>query len=165
MKITAKARYALRILLDLAVYGEEKPRTIREIAQSQDISEKFISRIVVTLRRGGLIGSVRGVQGGLRLARFPESVTLLEIVECMDGPVSLLECLSRPGRCPRQGRCVAEDVWRRVNDDMVASLRGIRLSEIVERYRERRAGPGADSGSGSRRAEGVGIPRRPRPGL
>ena len=63
MKITAKARYALRILLDVAVYGEQKPRTIRQIAQSQGISEKFISRIVVPLRRAGFLSSVRGVQG------------------------------------------------------------------------------------------------------
>ena len=136
MKVTAKTRYALRIMLDVAVFGADKPRTIREIATSQSISEKFISRIVVTLRRGGLLGSLRGIQGGLRLAREPEQTTLLDIVECMDGPVSLLDCLSTPGKCPRQGRCAAEDIWRRVNDSLAESLRGIRLSDLVAHYRD-----------------------------
>ncbi len=71
MKITAKSRYALRVLLDLAVSGAKGPRTIKEIASSQGISEKFISRIAVPLRRAGLVTTERGVKGGLRLARFP----------------------------------------------------------------------------------------------
>ena len=135
MKITAKARYALRILLDVAVYGDRKPRTIREIAKSQGISEKFISRIVVPLRRAGFLSSERGVQGGLRMARFPEQITVLDVVTAMDGPVSILECLSRPHRCSRQGHCAAEDVWRQVNDGISAALRAVRLSDVVARFR------------------------------
>ena len=76
MKITAKSRYALRVLLDLAVSGTDSPRTIKEIAASQRISEKFISRIAVPLRRAGLVATERGVKGGLRLARFPAKITL-----------------------------------------------------------------------------------------
>ena len=136
MKITAKARYALRILLDVAVYGEQKPRTIRQIAQSQGISEKFISRIVVPLRRAGFLSSVRGVQGGLRMARFPDRITVLDVVTAMDGPVSILECLTHPNRCPRQGRCAAAEVWGQVNDGISAALRSVRLSDVVNRYRQ-----------------------------
>lgn len=140
MKVTAQSRYALRILLDLALYGEQGPRTMHEIAASQSISEKFISRIVVSLRRAGLLESVRGGRGGLRLARLPESITMLDVVEAMDGPVSLLACLTKPHACPKQGRCAAEDAWRLVNDGLVATLRGIQLSDIVERHRRRSLG-------------------------
>ena len=135
MKITAKARYALRILLDVAVYGDRKPRTIREIAKSQGISEKFISRIVVPLRRAGFLSSVRGVQGGLRMARFPDQITVLDVVTAMDGPVSILECLSHPNRCSRQGHCAAEEIWRQVNDGISETLRSVRLSDVVDRFR------------------------------
>ena len=108
MKITAKSRYALRILLDLAVHAGPDPRPIKEIAASQGISEKFISRIAVPLRRAGLLATERGVKGGLRLARFPAKITLFDIVTATDGPLALVHCLARPGACKRQGRCAAE---------------------------------------------------------
>ena len=136
MKITAKARYALRILLDVAAYGDRKPRTIREIAASQGISEKFISRIVVPLRRAGFLHSVRGVQGGLRMALAPERITVLDVVTAMDGPVSILDCLTHPRRCARQGHCAAAEVWGQVNDGIVAALRAVRLSDVVSRFRQ-----------------------------
>lgn len=140
MKVTAKSRYALRILLDVALFGDERPRTIHEVADSQSISEKFISRIVVPLRHAGLLSSVRGGHGGLQLARLPEQITVLDVVEAMDGPVSLLACLTRPRACPKQGKCAAEDVWRRVNDGVVESMRAVRLSDVIARHRRRMLG-------------------------
>ena len=131
MKITAKSRYALRILVDIAASGGEWPRTIKEIAASQGISEKFISRIAVPLRRAGLLATERGVNGGLRLARFPDKITLLDIVTATDGALSLVRCLSRPGVCQRQGRCAAEKAWGRVNDALSAALRRVKLSDVV----------------------------------
>ncbi len=135
MKITAKSRYALRILLDLAANGGEKPRTIRDIAASQGISEKFISRIAVPLRRAGLVATERGVNGGLRLARFPAKITLLDIVEATDGPLALVHCLASPGVCKRQGRCAAEKAWGGVNDALAAALRLTKLSDVVAEER------------------------------
>ena len=131
MKITAKSRYALRILLDLAASGKDGPRTIKEIAASQGISEKFISRIAVPLRRAGLVSTERGVRGGLRLARFPAKITLLDVVEATDGPLSLVHCLARPGVCKRQGRCAAEKAWAGVNDALSAALRRTTLADVV----------------------------------
>ena len=89
MKITAKSRYALRVLLDIAMADNSEPRTIGEIAESQSISEKFISRIVVPLRRAGLLDSERGARGGLRLARQAEAITLFEIVTAMEGTIAM----------------------------------------------------------------------------
>ena len=131
MKITAKSRYALRILVDIAASGGKGPRTIKEIAASQGISEKFISRIAVPLRRAGLLATERGVNGGLHLARFPDKITLLDIVTATDGALSLVRCLSRPGVCQRQGRCAAEKAWGRVNDALSAALRRVKLSDVV----------------------------------
>lgn len=132
MKITAKSRYSLRILLDIALSGGDAPRTIKDIAASQMISEKFISRIVVPLRRAGLLITERGINGGLRLARFPENITLLDIVQATDGTISLLRCLTRPGSCPRQGRCAAETAWEKVNNAFIEALRSQTLAEIIE---------------------------------
>ncbi len=131
MKLTAQTRYALRILVDIAANGGKSPRPIKEIAASQGISEKFIARIVVPLRRAGLLASARGVRGGLLPGRFPEKTTLLDIVEATDGPLAIAACLARPGICPRQGRCSAECAWRRVNDALADALRSVTLADIL----------------------------------
>ena len=141
MKITAKSRYALRVLLDIAANGGKGPRTIKDIAASQGISEKFISRIVVPLHRAELVTTERGVKGGLRLARFPEKITLLDIVVATDGPLSLVHCLARPGVCPRQGRCAAEKAWGDINDALSSALRSKTLAEVVAE--DRRLTPSA----------------------
>lgn len=135
MKITAKSRYALRILLDIAVHDKGEPRTIKEIAASQGISEKFISRIAIPLRKAGMVSTERGVNGGLRLARFPKDITLLDIVQSTDGPLALLNCLARPGTCARQGKCAAENAWSKVNKTLSESMRSIALSDVIADYR------------------------------
>ncbi|MBR6022095.1 MAG: Rrf2 family transcriptional regulator [Kiritimatiellae bacterium] len=146
MKITAQARYALRILLDIATHGGAEPRSIKEIAASQGISEKFISRIAVPLRRAGLVATERGAKGGLRLAKRPENVTLLAIVEAMDGPLALVPCLARPGACARQGACAAERAWGKANGALAAALRETTLEDVAEdeRRMEREGDGGAE---------------------
>jgi Rrf2 family protein len=144
MKITAQSRYALRTLLDVALHGGEGWRAIKEIAVSQGISEKFISRLAVPLRRAGLLETGRGSKGGLRLARFPDKITLLEIVEAVDGPLALVHCLARPGDCERQGKCAAERAWSGVNDALAAALRRVTLADVVAEQRRL----GTDGASG-----------------
>ena len=135
MKITAKSRYALRILLDVATHGDGSLRTIRQVAETQGISEKFISRIAVPLRRAGFISTTRGVNGGFRLARLPSKITLLSIVEAIDGPLALVHCLARPGVCGRQGACAAEIAWGKVNEALAEALRGVTLQDVIENHR------------------------------
>ena len=94
MKISTKGRYGLRILLDLALHAKESPRQMKEIAQSQQISEKYISRLILSLNKAGLIISLRGAKGGLQLAKPPKEITLLDIIEAMEGPVCIVECVA-----------------------------------------------------------------------
>ena len=105
MKISTKGRYGLRILIDLATHDPEKPRLLKDIAQSQLVSEKYLSRLVLDLRRAKLIRSVRGSKGGFYLARSPETITLLEILETMEGPISVVGCATSPGQCNRRTPC------------------------------------------------------------
>lgn len=136
MKVSAKARYGLRILLDLALFAGEKPRSIKDIAKSQQISEKFSSRLMIELRRAGLVSSVRGTQGGFRLARNPEQVTLLDVVETMEGPIHLLDCLGEPEVCPRHEHCSITRIWGEVNQTLVEKLSSITLQNVIDRYLE-----------------------------
>lgn len=136
MKISAKARYGLRILLDVALHETHaRPRTIKEIADAQGISEKFISRIVVPLRERGMIKSERGKLGGFRLAQAPSDITLLAVIETLQGPVSLVDCVADKAGCVRSGTCVARSVWKDVNTAVRAALRGMTLETVLERVR------------------------------
>ena len=136
MKISAKARYGLRILLDVALHETHaRPRTIKEIADAQGISEKFISRIVVPLRERGMIKSERGKLGGFRLAQAPSDITLLAVIETLQGPIPPVACAADKARCVRSGTCVARSVWTDVNTAVRAALRGMTLETVLERVR------------------------------
>ena len=137
MKISTKGRYGLRILIDLATHDPGKPRLIRDIAQSQQISEKYISRLVIDLRRAKLIRSVRGINGGFHLAKAPEQITLLEILETMEGPISVVDCVRSPEKCKRQSLCPARDIWQQLNDGIRELTQKITLDDILNAYRQR----------------------------
>ena len=134
LKISAKARYALRILLDVAVNASEKtPRTGAAIAQAQQISEKFLSRIVVVLRRKGLLRSVRGNVGGFRLAMSPDDIRLIDVIEAVQGPLAIIDCLLPGAACSRQDTCAARRVWADVNATLVSTLSKVTLASILRR--------------------------------
>lgn len=137
MKISTKGRYGLRILIDLATHDPGKPRLIRDIAQSQQISEKYISRLVIDLRRAKLVRSVRGVNGGFHLAKLPEEITLLEVLETMEGPISVVDCVRSPEKCKRQSLCPARDIWQKLNDGIRELTKKITLDDILNAYRQR----------------------------
>ena len=134
MRITAKARYGLRILMDIAVNERpERPRTIKEISEAQGIGEKFISRLVVSLRENGMIHSERGRDGGFRLAKAPSDITLLDVIEALQGPISVVDCVGCPRNCDKTKKCVASSIWVDVNSAIRSSLAGITMEKIMAR--------------------------------
>ena len=134
LKVSAKARYALRILLDVAARASKQtPRTGAAIAQAQQISEKFLSRIVVTLRKKGMLRSVRGNVGGFQLAMSPDDIRLLDVVEAVQGPLAILDCLAPGVSCPRQTTCLARRVWADVNASFASTLAKVTLASILRR--------------------------------
>ena len=142
MKISTKGRYGLRILMDLAIHQSEKPRLIRDIAKSQQISEKYISRLVIALRKAGMIRSVRGVNGGFHIAMKPEDITLLDVIEVMEGPLSIVDCVSAPKKCAHNANCAPREVWCKLNDDIRNLMRGTTLADILAAYDRQNAKDG-----------------------
>ena len=134
MKISTKGRYGLRILMDLALHQSDKPRLIRDIAKSQQISEKYISRLVIALRKAGMVRSVRGVNGGFHLAMKPEDITLLDVIEVMEGPLSIVDCVSAPKRCKLSENCAPREVWCKLNEDIRDLMRGTTLADVLASY-------------------------------
>lgn len=144
MKISTKGRYGLRILLDLVLHTGDSPRMIRDIAQTQQISEKYVGRLILDLRRAGLVESVRGAKGGYRIKKLPETLSLLDIVEVMEGPVRVVECLEHPKNCNRIYHCAVRDMWNGINDDIRAALSKMMFKTIVEKQTSKDENSGND---------------------
>ncbi len=125
-------------MIDLAIHTGEGLVLLRDIAARQEISEKYLWQLIVPLKTAGLIASVRGSHGGYRLARDPATVTLLDIICTLEGPLSIVDCVQYPESCSRADTCVSRDVWSEVSDKIQDMLKSLTLADMVERSRGRR---------------------------
>lgn len=136
MKISTKGRYALRFMLDLAIYGNGKYLPLKEVSARQEISLKYLEQIVAQFSKLGFLDSVRGPQGGYRLARDPRDYTVGDILRCSEGSLAPIACLEHePNTCPRQAVCGTLSFWKglgRVIDEYVDS---VTLADLVEEQR------------------------------
>jgi Rrf2 family protein len=132
MKITVAVDYGIRALQYLARQKPGKVCLISEISREQDIPVKFLAKIMQSLSKGNLVKSYRGVKGGFTLSRPPEEVTLRDAVECLEGPVSIIGCLSQPGKCVRSATCLVRPAWQDAQDQMLNALEKTDLKSISE---------------------------------
>lgn len=120
-------------------YGEG-PIELKEIARKQDISIKYLEQVIIPLRTAGLVKSVRGSKGGYSLARPPSAVCLNEVVEILEGPINLVDCITDPRACKRSSGCVTRDIWGEVSAALQGVLKSITLGEMVRRRIEKESG-------------------------
>jgi len=139
MKISTKGRYALRLMLDLAFYGEkEEYISVKTIAQRQDISEKYLEQIVSKLSKADYVKSIRGAQGGYKLAKEPKDYTVGMILRQIEGNLSSVSCLAdNPNKCRRCNNCVTIDVWQQINDAVDQVIDNITLQDLLEKQKNR----------------------------
>ena len=135
MKISTRARYGLRLMVDLAMKYGKGPIYLKDVSRSQEISEKYLSQIIIPLKAAGLVKSFRGAHGGYTLAREPEKINLLEVVSTLEGTLNLVECVTNPQECSRISNCAAQDVWCQVAKAMAQTLGALTLADMVERQR------------------------------
>ncbi len=122
MQITRQADYAVRAVLYLAQLGAEQRAATSQIAQEQSIPPSFLAKIVSQLSVAGLLQTSRGARGGVSLARPPEQISLLEVVEAIDGPILLNECVSNTGACQFGETCPMKPVWCDAQSELVERL-------------------------------------------
>ena len=135
MKISTRGRYGLRILIDIALYDlASKPRMVREIAENQGISEKYISHLIIDLRKAGFIKSIRGAGGGYRLAKSPQQIKLLDIIEVMEGTINLVNCTEKNQICQRSVLCPAKDIWLQISQEFRTVLAKYTLQDFLNHY-------------------------------
>ncbi len=137
MKLSTRARYGVRLMLALAQnYGKE-PVYLKDIARQEEISEKYLSLIIMPLRGIGLVNSVRGAYGGYNLAKDPSRITLKEIVDILEGDCSLVDCVKDPSSCPRVSTCVSRDVWAAIGGKISDTLSSITLETMLRMDQEK----------------------------
>lgn len=135
MKLSTKGKYGLRAFIDLAVCAEDQPVSLTCIAQRQDISISYLEQLMAKLKKAGLVKSVRGVNGGYRIARPADEISVGDVLRALEGDLTPVEC---PGidndsttHCNGSSQCVSKIVWKRINDSINDTVDSIYIGELV----------------------------------
>jgi len=140
LKLSTKSRYALRAMMELAIREGTGTVQLREVAKAQRISPKYLEQLTIPLHHAGLVLTERGPNGGYQLARPANAITALEVVEAVEGPLHLLECLYRARACDRAGACAARELWCEVEEAITGVLGRTTLLDLRERQQAALAG-------------------------
>ena len=139
MKISTKGRYALRLMLDLAEHQEDGFIALKDIAQRQDISKKYLEQIVSILNRAGFVRAIRGPQGGYRLVRKPSEYTAGMVLRLTEGSLAPVSCLDyEENDCPRQETCGTLELWKRLDDAIKSVVDSVTLEDLVDWQRQKK---------------------------
>lgn len=134
MKISTKGRYALRMLIDLAEQRDNGFVALKEIAERQGISKKYLEQIIPVFNRSGILMTNRGFQGGYKLAKNPDEITVGEILRNTEGSMAPVACLEQtPNQCERCNECITLPVWEGLQSVVNEYLDSITLQDILEK--------------------------------
>ncbi len=131
MQITRQADYAIRAVLHLSRIGNGQRASTSQIAQEQSIPPSFLAKIVSQLSVSGLLQTSRGARGGVSLARSPRDITLLEVIEAIDGPILLNECVADEANCAFSEDCPLRPVWCDAQAELVKRLKSTNFGQFV----------------------------------
>ena len=145
MKLSTKGRYGLRALIDLALYGEEEAVSIQSISARQQISDSYLEQLVRKLKKAGLVTSVRGAQGGYRLAKPAGEISVGDVLRALEGSIEAVSCgVENNANCLGKDLCVARYVWEKVNKSIQETVDSIMISQLVEESRRIQEKAGSD---------------------
>lgn len=134
MKISTRGRYALRIMLDLAINNTGEYIPLKTIAERQEISGKYLEQIIPALSKAGMVMSIRGSQGGYRISTRPEECTVGTIIRCLEGGLGPVSCVEDENCCDRADKCVTIEVWQQIKNAVDDVVDNITLQQLVDRY-------------------------------
>jgi len=130
----------MRALVEVALAGDE-PVSLRTVAERQDLSQQYLEQIFASLRRAGIVESVRGARGGYRLARPVDQIDSLEVVQLLEGSLAPVACLDENESCVRVGACSTESLWRQVDQAVRQVLGSTTLADLVAERKRREYAP------------------------
>ncbi len=142
MKISTRARYGTRALLDLALNGGKEPVLLKGIAERQEISLHYLEHLVAPLVAKGIVRSTRGAHGGVWLAKLPRDIRLSEVIQLFEGSMAPVECVDKPEVCRRSKACATRDVWRELKNAIDGVLDSVTLQDLVDRQKQKEKSEG-----------------------
>lgn len=137
MKLSTRAKYGARALLDLALHSNQEPVPLKDIARRQNISLHYLEHLISPLVATGIIASTRGAKGGLQLARPPREIKFSEVIQLLEGSITPVECIDNPESCPRYDTCVTRDIWDEMKKAIDRVLESTTLQDLVERQKKK----------------------------
>lgn len=138
MKISTKGRYALRMMIDLAEHQNCGYVALKDIANRQNISKKYLEQIIPILNKSDILKTTRGSQGGYKLSKSPDKYTVGEILRLTEGSLAPVDCVNQdPIECERSGECLTLPLWQGLNRVINEYLDGITLQDILDQQKER----------------------------
>jgi Rrf2 family protein len=135
MKLSTRGRYGVRLMFDLALHYGEGPIFLKDIAERQAISAKYLWQLINPLKTTRLITSTRGAHGGYVLGRAPDNICLKEILDVLEGSLCLVDCVDNASICDRAPTCVARDIWEEASKGMRQTLENTTLADMVKRQK------------------------------
>ncbi|MBE0479384.1 MAG: Rrf2 family transcriptional regulator [Dehalococcoidia bacterium] len=136
MKVSTRGHYATRAMLDLAAHYGRGPVLIRDIADRQGVSSRYLEQLMMPLKAAGLVRVARGARGGFALARQPSEIRLLDIITVMEGSTAPVECVDDPGVCSQSDACLTRQVWTDMKAAADRVLRSTTLQDLLQRQGE-----------------------------
>lgn len=133
MKISTKGRYGLRIMTDLAVNGNDGCVSLKDIAEREHLSEKYLEQIIGKLTKTELVESVRGAKGGYHLTRPAEKITVEDILKATEGSLAPVACAEDEGKCQNYCDCVTSFIWTEIYKATISVVSSITLKDLAER--------------------------------
>ncbi len=136
MKLSTKGRYGLQAMVDLAVYSKDKHISLKSIAERLCMSENYLEQLMALLKKGGLVSSIRGAQGGYFLAKAAEDITIGDILRALEGSLAPTDCTCEDNKyqCSLDGKCVTKSVWEKIRDSINKVVDNISLKQLMEEY-------------------------------
>jgi len=139
MKLSTKGRYGLRAMLDLTVHSCEGHVSLRSIAERQEVSENYLEQIFATLKKAGIVNSLRGSQGGYTLSMSPDKITVGMILRSLEGSLAPVDCVREDEHveCKKSEECITRLVWKKMLDCINKVVDSVSLQDLVDEYNKR----------------------------
>jgi Rrf2 family protein len=132
MKLSSKCRYGIRAVIEIARNYQQRPTKRKEIAISQNLDDSYLENILIDLKNKNIVTALRGAKGGFVLKMAPEQITLLTVIESLQGDLSPAECLNTPSICDRVDNCVTRPVWQKMKDAQEDVLKNVTIKDLLE---------------------------------
>ena len=134
MRLSTRSRYGVRLMLALALHEKKEPVFLKDIAASEEMSEKYLSQIIIPLKAKGLVTTFRGAHGGYLLSRPASEIKLRDIIEPLEGDLGLVDCVGHSELCNKSAACVTREIWEEMSGMLLEFLESYTLADLIKRY-------------------------------